>query len=56
MVRFKNTRDVGGWEAPDMTVNLYDAGDFGEMGMTERDVDDLAAFLMTVTDAVKMAH
>lgn len=49
MVNFKNTRDVGDWEAPEVLYNLNTA-DIGDLGLTDQEVDDIVAFLMTLTD------
>ncbi|BBO71316.1 cytochrome-c peroxidase [Desulfosarcina alkanivorans] len=49
IVNFKNTRDVGGWEKPEVVANLNTA-DMGNLGLTDQEVDDVVAFLMTLTD------
>ena len=50
IVLFKNTRDVTswGWEAPEVSANLN--MDIGDLGLSDDDVDDIVAFLMTLTD------
>ena len=53
IVKFKNTRDVGDWEAPEVTANLNTA-DIGNLGLTDQEVDDIVAFLITLTDSNKM--
>ncbi len=54
IVQFKNTRDGGDWPQPDDLENLYVSSEgepsFGNLGLTEQDVDDLVAFLNTLTD------
>ena len=47
MVVFKNTRDTAGW-APDVAENM--TSEIGNLGLTDGQVDDLVAFLMTLTD------
>ena len=47
MVVFKNTRDKAGW-APDVAENM--TSEIGDLGLTDGQVDDLVAFLMTLTD------
>lgn len=49
IVNFKNTRDVGDWAAPEVAANLNMA-DIGHLGLTDPEVDDIVAFLMTLTD------
>lgn len=49
MVNFKNTRDVGEWELPEVAENL-NTYDIGNLGLTDPEVDDIVAFLMTLTD------
>lgn len=49
MVSFKNTRDVLNWEDPEVTENL-NIDDMGNLELTDPEVDDLVAFLMTLTD------
>ena len=53
IVNFKNTRDVGNWDAPEVAVNLNKI-DLGNLGLTDQEVDDVVAFLMTLTDSDKM--
>lgn len=49
IVSFKNTRDVDNWESPEVSANL-NTDDMGDLGLTGPEVDDLVAFLMTLTD------
>ena len=49
IVDFKNTRDVGVWEDPEVFDNL-NSTDIGNLGLTPQEVDDIVAFLMTLTD------
>lgn len=48
MIIFKNTRDVASWPEADVLDNL--SYDVGNLGMSNQDIDDLVAFLMTLTD------
>ena len=50
MVVFKNTRDTDAWPAPDVAENVYDDGAFGNFGFDDQEVDDIVAFLLTLTD------
>ncbi len=43
---FHNTRDNGVWPAPEVGQNI-NTTDVGNMGLTEAEVDDILAFLMT---------
>jgi cytochrome c peroxidase len=49
VVAFYNTRDVAGWPAPEVPeyVNMEE---LGNLGLTNQEVDDLVAFLKTLTD------
>ncbi len=49
-VDFHNTRDNGLWPAPEVSQNM-NTTDVGNMGLTEAQVDDILAFLATLTDA-----
>lgn len=46
IVMFKNTRD--NWPKPDVSENL--TADLGNLGLTDQGVDDIVAFLLTLTD------
>ncbi len=48
MIVFKNTRDVASWPEADVMDNL--SYDVGNLGLSNQDIDDLVAFLMTLTD------
>jgi cytochrome c peroxidase len=50
MVSFINSRDVGDWEAPEVSDNLNTA-DIGDLGLTDAEINDIVAFLMTLTDS-----
>ena len=49
LVAFYNTRDVAPWPAPEVeeTVN-YD--ELGDLGLTNQEVEDIVAFMLTLTD------
>ncbi|HEX9849830.1 cytochrome-c peroxidase [Candidatus Deferrimicrobium sp.] len=57
VVRFNNTRDEtwAGWPPPEVPENVHRhvppmAGTFGRLGLTEGDINDIVAFLQTLTD------
>ena len=49
VVVFYNTRDVGPWPAPEVPQNV-NREELGDLGLTEQEVDDIVAFLRTLTD------
>jgi cytochrome c peroxidase len=49
---FYNTRDTGPWPAPEVPTNV-NREELGDLGLSERDVDDVVAFLRTLTDDYK---
>ena len=49
VVVFYNTRDVGPWPAPEVPQNVNHE-ELGNLGLTEQEVDDIVAFLHTLTD------
>jgi len=49
VVVFYNMRDVGPWPAPEVPQNV-NRKELGNLGLTEQDVDDIVAFLRTLTD------
>ena len=49
VVVFYNTRDVGPWSPPEVSVNV-NRDELGDLGLSEQEVDDIAAFLNTLTD------
>ncbi len=57
VVRFNNTRDVpgAGWPAAETAQNVHRhlppmQGTFGQLGLSDREIDDIVAFLQTLTD------
>lgn len=49
IVRFKNSRDVSNSELPEVNQNInYQV--LGNLGMSDEEIDDLVAFLFTLTD------
>jgi cytochrome c peroxidase len=55
VVVFDNTRDVGQWPPPEVAENVHRhmppmAGTFGRLGLADQEVDDIVAFLQTLTD------
>ncbi len=49
VVDFYNTRDVGTWDPPEADANVNDE-ELGDLGLTEAEVDDIVAFMMTLND------
>ncbi len=46
---FYNTRDVGPWPPPEFPTNI-NRDELGDLGLSEQEVDDIFAFLHTLTD------
>jgi cytochrome c peroxidase len=60
VVMFNSTRDVpgAGWPAPEVPENIHRhippmPRTFGQLGLTDQEVDDIVAFLETLTDDYK---
>ncbi|MFC1782312.1 cytochrome-c peroxidase [Planctomycetota bacterium] len=49
VVAFYNTRDVGPWPEPEVKINI-NKDELGNLGLTEQEVDDIVAFMLTLTD------
>lgn len=49
IIDFKNNRNDGSYELPEVEANL-NTTDIGNLGLTDAQVDDIVAFLMTLTD------
>ena len=49
VVVFYNTRDVGPWAPPEVSANVNNE-ELGDLGLTEQEVDDIVAFMQTLTD------
>jgi cytochrome c peroxidase len=49
VVVFYNTRDVGPWAPPEVRANVNNE-ELGDLGLTEQEVDDIVAFMQTLTD------
>lgn len=54
IVNFYNTRDLGGWPAPEVPENV-NTTELGNLGLTPQDEADLVAFLLTLTDGYAAA-
>ena len=61
VVMFNNTRDVmgAGWPPPEVPQNVHrhmpmEPGFFGMLGLTNQEVDDIVAFLETLTDGYRI--
>jgi cytochrome c peroxidase len=56
VVEFDNTRDVNpAWPAPEVPANVHRhmppmPGTFGQLGLNDQEIDDIVAFLQTLTD------
>ena len=49
VVAFYNTRDVAPWPEPEIAANL-NRDEMGDLGLTNQEVEDIVAFLETLTD------
>ncbi len=49
VVDFYNTRDLGGWPPPEVPENV-NTDELGNLGLSDQDVDDIVAFLLTLSD------
>jgi len=49
VLAFYNTRDVAGWPAPEVSDNV-NREELGNLGLTNQELEDLVAFLRTLTD------
>jgi len=50
VINFYNTRDTSFTEVPEISQNLDQGGRIGELNLTENEIDDLIAFLETLSD------
>jgi cytochrome c peroxidase len=55
IIEFYNTRDLGGWPPPEVPDNVNTA-ELGNLGLSDQEVDAIAAFLRTLTDCVGMGR
>jgi cytochrome c peroxidase len=55
VVVFYNTRDVGPWPAPEVRMNV-NHDELGNLGLTEQEVDDIVAFMHTLTDGYELSE
>jgi cytochrome c peroxidase len=49
VVVFYNTRDIGPWAPPEVRANVNNE-ELGDLGLTEQEVDDIVAFMLTLSD------
>jgi cytochrome c peroxidase len=49
VIAFYNTRDVAPWPAPEVLENI-NTDEMGDLGLTNQEMEDLVAFLETLTD------
>ena len=54
VVVFYNTRDIGPWPEPEYPKNV-NTDELGSLGLTEQEIDDIVAFLMTLSDGYSPA-
>jgi cytochrome c peroxidase len=52
VVAFYNTRDVGPWPPPEVDENVNDE-ELGDLGLSNLEIEDIVAFLMTLNDGWK---
>ncbi|MEE9462973.1 MAG: cytochrome c peroxidase [Bacteroidales bacterium] len=52
VVAFYNTRDVGPWPLPEVDENVNDE-ELGDLGLSNQEIEDIVAFLMTLNDGWK---
>lgn len=52
VVAFYNTRDVGPWPPPEVDENVNDE-ELGDLGLSNQEIEDIVAFLMTLNDGWK---
>lgn len=52
VVAFYNTRDVAPWPPPEVKENI-NMEELGDLGLSNQEVEDIVAFLMTLTDGWK---
>ena len=55
IIEFYNTRDVKQWGAPEVSDNV-NTEELGDLKLTEQEVDDLEAFMETLTDGYSEKH
>jgi len=55
VIKFYNTRDVpeAGWGPPEVNMNVFSEINYGNLGLTETEIDALVAFLGTFSDGYK---
>jgi cytochrome c peroxidase len=52
VVSFYNTRDVAPWPEPEIRANL-NVDEMGDLGLSNQEVEDIVAFLGTLTDGYR---
>lgn len=52
---FYNTRDIGPWPAPEVRENV-NRDELGNLGLTVQEIDDIVAFMCTLTDGYEETH
>ncbi|MDH4156463.1 MAG: T9SS type A sorting domain-containing protein [candidate division Zixibacteria bacterium] len=54
VVEFYNARDLGGFPPPEVPINV-NTDELGDLGLTSDEIDDLVAFLHTLTDGYQLS-
>jgi cytochrome c peroxidase len=49
VIAFYNTRDLAEWPNPEVSENV-NMEELGKLGLTNQEIEDLVAFLRTLTD------
>jgi len=55
VVSFYNSRDVGHWSAPEIEKNV-NREEMGNLGLSNKEMEDIVAFMETLTDGFKPAN
>lgn len=55
VVIFYNTRDVGPWPPPEVRMNV-NHDELGNLGLSEQEIDDIVAFMHTLTDGYEPSN
>lgn len=50
VVHFYNTRDDGSWPLPEVSENINNTGNLGNLGLTDAEEDAIIAFIKTLSD------
>jgi cytochrome c peroxidase len=53
VVEFYNARDLGGFDPPEVAENV-NTDELGNLGLTDPEIDDIVAFLLTLSDGYEL--